>query len=79
MNREQLEGLVRALLSAIGGYAAGMGMIDNATMLQLVGLGTSVAVAFWSYKTNQTGKVNGVPEVRVVPATDSQPPVMVNK
>ena len=48
MTQEQVGGIVRALVSAAGGYLVGQGLIDAETMLTVAGAVTTIAVAVWS-------------------------------
>jgi hypothetical protein len=48
MNVEQLGGLVSAILSAIGGYFVGKGMIDQSTLTSLLGAIGPIVAAIWS-------------------------------
>jgi hypothetical protein len=48
MTQEQVGGIVRALVSAAGGYFVGQGLIDAQTMMTLGGAVTTLAVAGWS-------------------------------
>ena len=49
MDSAQFGGIVRAVLSAIGGYLVGQGMVDQATAEQLGGGLAVVAAAVWSW------------------------------
>ena len=49
MTKEQFAGLVRTILSAGGGYFVGKGIIDNETMMAIVGAVVTLATAGWSY------------------------------
>jgi glycerol-3-phosphate dehydrogenase len=49
MTGEQIWGIVRTILAAAAGWAAGQGYIDNETAMTIIGgLGT-VFVAAWSW------------------------------
>jgi hypothetical protein len=48
MNVEQFGGLVRAILSALGGYFVGRGFIDNSTLTSLLGAVGPIVAAIWS-------------------------------
>jgi hypothetical protein len=48
MTGEQVGGIVRALLSAIGGYLVGKGLVDEGTMTAVVGAGVTIVTAVWS-------------------------------
>lgn len=49
MNAEQFGGLVRTLLSFGGGMLVSRGIIDQATMLSLVGALVTLATFGWSW------------------------------
>lgn len=51
MNGEYLGGVVRALLSAVGGYFVGKGLIDAETVTQVAGAGAILVTAIWSIVT----------------------------
>ena len=48
MNGEQVGGIVRAIVSAVGGYLVGRGFIDESTAVSLAGAAATIAVAVWS-------------------------------
>lgn len=48
MNTDEIGGVVRAILAALGGIAVAKGYVDSATMTTLVGAATTIAVAVWS-------------------------------
>ena len=48
MTHEQVGGIVRALVSAAGGYFVGQGLIDAQTMMTVGGAVTTLVVAVWS-------------------------------
>jgi hypothetical protein len=48
MTSDQVGGIIRALLAAIAGYAAGKGFITTDMGNELVGAGVTVGVAIWS-------------------------------
>ena len=48
MSSEQFGGVVRALLSALGGYLVGKGIVDANTATQITGAVATLAVAAWS-------------------------------
>lgn len=45
---EQIGGIVRAVVSAIGGYLVGKGYIDSETALAVTGAVVTIATAIWS-------------------------------
>jgi predicted MFS family arabinose efflux permease len=57
MNKDQVEGVVRAVGTAIGGYLVGKGIVDAATMTTIVGAVVILAGAVWSFISNRSGKV----------------------
>ena len=48
MNAEQLGGIVRAILSAVGGYFVTKGMIDQSTLTAVLGAIMPIVAAVWS-------------------------------
>lgn len=48
MNSDQIGGIVRAIVSAVGGYFVGKGLVDSATMTTIAGAVATLAVAVWS-------------------------------
>ena len=58
MNKEELYGVARTILSAIGGFAAGKGYIDSETAVGLAGAGATIIAAFWSVKSKRMAKTN---------------------
>lgn len=52
MNGEQFGGIIRAVVSAIGGYLVGKGIVDADTATQITGAVVTIATAIWSIKTN---------------------------
>lgn len=53
MNKEELYGVARAILAAIGGIVVGKGWIDNETAMALAGAGATLAAAIWSVKAKR--------------------------
>lgn len=48
MTQDQVGGVIRAILAALAGYAAGKGLISSDMASELVGAGVTVGVAIWS-------------------------------
>lgn len=48
MNGEQIGGVVRAIVAAVGGYFVGKGLVDSATMTTISGAVATLFVAVWS-------------------------------
>jgi hypothetical protein len=59
MNGDQIGGILRAVLAALGGILVTKGYVDDATVQTIVGGVVSVAVAVWSVASNKTGKTIG--------------------
>ena len=57
MNTDQITGILRAVLAAIGGWAIGKGYIDNGTATMLSGVAVTIGTALWSAWTNKPGTV----------------------
>jgi hypothetical protein len=53
MTGEQVGGIVRALLSAVGGYFVGKGLVDASTMTTIVGAVATLATAVWSVRVKR--------------------------
>ena len=54
MNKDQVGGIIRAVLAALAGYAAGKGIISSDMASELVGAGVTIGVAVWSVISNKT-------------------------
>ena len=48
MTKEQVGGIIRAVLSAVGGYLVGKGVVDADTAAQITGAVATLGVAIWS-------------------------------
>jgi hypothetical protein len=48
MNTDQIAGVARTILSAIGGYFVGKGLIDQTTMISVVGALVTLGTGVWS-------------------------------
>lgn len=55
MTSDQVGGIVRAIISALGGFAIGKGIADAATVTAVGGALATIAMAIWSYHTNKAG------------------------
>jgi hypothetical protein len=69
MNSDQIGGLIRAVLSALGGYFVGKGLIDASTMTTLVGAAATILMAGWSAWTNRASGL--IASVSAMPSVDS--------
>jgi energy-converting hydrogenase Eha subunit C len=49
MHAEQLWGIVRTILAAIGGWIAAKGYVDDATIQAVIGAIGTIFVAVWSF------------------------------
>ena len=49
MTGEQIQGLVRHLLTTLGGFAVAAGHIDNETMLAAAGAVATIVGVVWSF------------------------------
>lgn len=49
MNKTQILGLVRHILTGVGGYLVGRGIIDQSTMLEVVGGVVALVGVVWSF------------------------------
>lgn len=48
LSKEQLMGIVRHTMTFLGGLLIAKGLIDDATLLELIGGATTLAGAIWS-------------------------------
>lgn len=48
MTSDQVAGIVRAVVSAIGGYFIGRGVTDASTVTAVAGAAATIATAIWS-------------------------------
>lgn len=48
MNSNELAGVARAILAACGGYFVSRGLVDEATLQQIIGAVITLGVAAWS-------------------------------
>jgi len=53
MNKDELYGVARAVLSAVGGFLVGKGYLDSETAMTLAGAGATVVAAIWSVKAKR--------------------------
>jgi len=53
MNAEQIAGVVRAVIAAIGGYFVGRGVVDADTVTAVGGAAATIATAIWSVMTKK--------------------------
>lgn len=53
MTKNEVYGVARAVLSAIGGFLVGKGYIDSETAVALAGALATVAAAVWSVKAKR--------------------------
>jgi hypothetical protein len=48
MTAQEISGIVRALVAALGGWLVGQGLVDSETMMTAGGAVTTLVVAAWS-------------------------------
>ena len=48
MNSEEVGGVVRAVVAALGGVAVAKGLTDSGTVTAIAGAAATIAVAVWS-------------------------------
>ena len=53
MNKNEVYGVVRTVLAAIGGYFAGQGVIASETAVALAGAGATIVAAVWSIRSKR--------------------------
>lgn len=56
MTKEQVFGLIRTILSAIGGVLATKGLIESSMVEPLIGAIVTIGTAVWSYKSKKTSE-----------------------
>lgn len=56
MSGEQIAGVVRAVIAAIGGYFVGKGVIDGETVATIAGAAATIAAAVWSVLSKKDTK-----------------------
>ena len=47
-NKDEVYGIARALLSAVGGYLVGQGIVDSETAVAVAGAAATLVAAAWS-------------------------------
>ena len=57
MNPDQVMGVVRAILAAVGGLLVQKGYIDAVTLTAVIGALITLGSALWSVFSNRSGKV----------------------
>jgi hypothetical protein len=53
MTKDEVYGVARAVLSAIGGYLAGKGYIDSETSVAVAGAVATIFAAVWSVRSKR--------------------------
>ena len=53
MTKNEVYGVVRTILAAVGGVAVGKGYIDSETAVALAGAFATIAAAVWSIKSKR--------------------------
>lgn len=53
MTGEQVAGIVRAVIAAVGGLLIGKGFADAETVAAVAGAAATIAAAVWSYKSKK--------------------------
>lgn len=53
MNKNEVYGVVRTILAAVGGVLVGKGYIDSETAVALAGAIATIAAAAWSVKSKR--------------------------
>tara|TARA_R110000822_G_scaffold31495_5_gene91163 strand:+ start:792 stop:959 length:168 start_codon:yes stop_codon:yes gene_type:complete len=53
MTAEQISGIVRALVAAVGGYFVGKGIVDADTVSSVGGALATIATAVWSFQSKK--------------------------
>lgn len=58
MTKNELYGVVRTVLAAVGGIAVGKGWVDSETAVSLAGALATIFVAVWSVKAKRGKSTN---------------------
>lgn len=53
MNKDEIYGVARAVLAAIGGFAAGQGYVDSETAITVAGAAATIIAAIWSIRSKR--------------------------
>lgn len=53
MTKNELLGVTRTILAAVGGFAAARGWVDSETAIALAGAVATIIVAIWSVKSKR--------------------------
>ena len=53
MTKTEVYGVVRTVLSAVGGFVVAKGWIDSETAVAVAGAGATIAAAVWSVKSKR--------------------------
>jgi hypothetical protein len=53
MTKDELYGVVRTLLAAVGGVAVGKGWVDSETAVALAGALATIVTAVWSVRSKR--------------------------
>ncbi len=53
MNKDEMFGVVRAVLAAVAGFVAGQGLVDSETAMAVAGAATTIIVAVWSVRSKR--------------------------
>jgi len=53
MTAEQIAGIVRAVVSAVGGYLIGKGLADAETVAAVAGAAATIVAAVWSVRSKK--------------------------
>lgn len=57
MSGQQVAGIVRAVVSGLGGYLVGKGLVDADTVVSVAGAASTVAMALWSVYSKRQPQV----------------------
>lgn len=62
MNSDQVTGIIRTILAALGGAFVAKGVISQDLLTSISGLVAPVVALVWSLINNKTGKTIGAPK-----------------
>ena len=56
LSREQIEGLVRHILTGIGGVLLTLGLLEEAILMDIIGVSTTIIGIIWSLRNKTKNK-----------------------
>ena len=76
MNQDQLLGVVRTILAAVGGWAVGKGYFDSQTWIEITGIVVAIVPLVWTLivhtEQSKLASVESLPNVVKIVTTDQK-------